>query len=78
MKEKSREYYDELPNWKTTLKFLRHRIGEKKMGIIEKYKLSEKDTIKLLGVDSTDILQCMRHYTFFNDSTYRTWSITHQ
>ena len=36
MKEKSREYYCELPNWETTLKFLRHRIGEKKMGIIEK------------------------------------------
>ena len=64
-------------NWNQTMHFLRSKIGEKKFSLILKYRLSEKDAIKLLGIDAVDILQAMKTYTDFTDSTYRTWTITH-
>ena len=53
------------------------KIGEKKFSIIQKYRLSEKDSIKLLGIDAVDILGAMKHYTDFTDRTYKTWTVTH-
>ena len=64
-------------NWTQTMHFLRSKIGEKKFSLILKYRLSEKDAIKLLGIDAVDILQAMKTYTDFTDSTYRTWTVTH-
>ena len=53
------------------------KIGEKKFSLIQKYKLSEKDAIKLLGIEAVYILQAMKTYTDFTESTYRTWTVTH-
>ena len=77
MKSENRVYPSALLNWEHTMHFLRSKIGEKKFYIIQKYRLSEKDAIKLLGVDAVDILQAMKTYTDFTDSTYRTWRVTH-
>ena len=77
MKNERREYQSLFLDWKYTIMFLRDKIGEKKFSIIQKYRLSEKDAIKLLGIEAIDILQAMKTYTDFTDSTYRTWTVTH-
>ena len=77
MKNEQRPYQSLFLDWKYTLMFLRNQIGEKKFSIIEKYRLNEKDAIKLLGIDAVDILAAMKHYTDFTDSTYKTWTVTH-
>jgi len=79
MKNENRDsvYTGAFLHWDQTMHFLRTQIGEKKFSIIQKYGLSEKDAIKLLGIDAVDILQAMKTYTDFQDSTYRTWTVTH-
>ena len=77
MKNEKRIYRSLFLDWEYTIRFLRDKIGEKKFSLIQKYKLSEKDAIKLLGIDAVDILHAMKTYTDFTDSTYRTWTVTH-
>ena len=77
MKNENRVYQSAFLNWEKTIHFLKDRIGEKKFSLIQKYGLNEKDSIKLLGIDAVDILQAMKTYTDFTDSTYKTWSLTH-
>jgi len=76
MKNENRDSYGTFLNWDMTIHFLKDKIGEKKFSLIRKYGLNEKDSIKLLGINAVDILEAMKNYTDFTDSTYKTWSLT--